>query len=408
MKRLESAREAAMKRLLDNPVRRYAWGSVDALPRLLGVDPDGHPQAELWLGAHERASSRVRGPDGPTRLFDVVRADPLAQLGEPWAARGRMPFLAKVIAIEAPLSLQVHPVAELARRWYAAEEEHGIGQHLGHRSCPDDVGKVEMVWALSPFRALCGFRPCEETAKWLDALDVPALSPTAAALRRRGREALRTEVAALLRVDAPTDLVGQIRDRAGALEHDTVWGDSARVAVELAARYPDDPAVAIALLLRPLVLAPGEAMFVPTGQPHTYLSGTAFELQANSDNVLRAGLTTKHVDVDLLVQALATEADGVAAIAGLRRGDEEVFAPDTDRFALGVLRECSGAEPLAHVPGPQVFFCVDGEFGLDDGTDDLPLRAGESAYVPADHAAPCVRGAGTLLRVTTGRKGSAA
>jgi mannose-6-phosphate isomerase len=392
-----------MRRLVDNPVQRYAWGSLDAIPRLLGVEPDGRPQAELWLGAHERAASRLPGPGGPLSLLDVVRADPLAQLGEEWAAEARMPFLAKVIATAAPLSLQVHPDAERARRWFTCEEAMGLGRDVDKRCCPDEVAKVEMVWALSEFRALCGFREPEETVGWLEALDVAALQQTVQALRRDGREALRSEVARLLRVGAVHDVVAAVRARAGMLQHDRRWAASARVATDLATRYPDDPAVLMALLLRPLLLAPGEAMFVRTGQPHSYLSGAAVEVQANSDNILRAGLTGKHVDVDLLLEALVTSGDGVAAIRGATRGEEEVFAPDTRRFALGVIRGATGDGRLEHVPGPQVFLCVDGEFALHDGADRLSLQAGEPAYVPADSAGVRVRGAGTLLRVTTGR-----
>jgi mannose-6-phosphate isomerase len=395
-----------MRPLLRNPVRRYAWGSVEAIPRLLGEEPDGRPQAELWLGAHERAASQVPAADGPASLLDVVRADPVGQLGEEWAAGGRMPFLAKVIATAAPLSLQVHPDAAHARSWYAEEEARGVPAADDRRSCPDELAKAEMVWALSEFRALCGFREAQETVAWLDALDVAALKPTAEALRRHGDAARRDEVARLLRVESPAEVVRAVRARAGVLVDDPQWAASARTATDLADRYPEDPAVAIALLLRPLVLAPGEAMFVRPGQPHTYLSGTAFEVQANSDNVLRAGLTGKHIEVDLLLQALATTGDGVAAIAGVHRGDEEVFAPDTARFALGVLRRPTGADPLPHVPGPQVFFCVEGRFVLQDGTEELTLREGQAAFVPARSDHLRVHGAGTLLRVTTGRNGS--
>lgn len=395
-----------MMHRLQNPVRGSAWGSLHAIPRLLGVEPDGRPQAELWLGAHERAASRLLDAVDQTSLLDLVRQDPLRQLGPDWAAGGRMPFLAKVIATAAPLSLQVHPDAERAARWFAEEEDRGIGPDMDVRSCPDDVAKVEMVWALSRFRALCGFRSSDENVEWLQALDVAALKPTAEALRRRGAEALRAETARLLRLDAPTDTVAAVRARAGVLEGDPRWDASAAAAVELATRYPADPAVALALLLRPVVLAPGEAMFVRTGQPHSYLSGTAFEVQANSDNVLRAGLTGKHVDTDRLLEALDTTGTGVAGVSGSRQGEEEVFAPGTHRFALGVLRRPAGSEPLARVPGPQVFFCVEGEFWLDDGVQRLRLRRGQSAYVPAATGDLRARGTGVLLRVTTGRAGS--
>jgi mannose-6-phosphate isomerase len=409
-----------MIRRMANPVQRYAWGSVEAIPRLLGVPPDGEPQAELWLGAHERAASWVQGPDGAedsVSLLDVVARDPEGELGGDWSDDGRMPYLAKVIATGAPLSLQVHPDAERARRWYAEEERRGLDPHLETRTCPDDVAKAEMVLALTEFRALCGFRHCDESVDWLEALDVAALKPTAESLRRHGRDALRDEVARLLRLDSPPDAVAAIRARAQVLEHDARWAHSAQVALELATLYPHDPAVALALLLEPLALAPGETMFVRPGQPHCYLSGTAFEVQANSDNVLRAGLTSKHVDVDLLLEALDTTDStgagtgaGVAAITGVHVGDERVFAPDTSRFALSVVRAADGANPLPAVPGPQVLFCLDGEFAAADAlgpeTDhEVVLRRGESAYAPASAGPLRVRGSGRLLRVTTGRAG---
>jgi mannose-6-phosphate isomerase len=392
-----------MMRLVDNPIQRYAWGSVEAIPRLLGVDPDGGPQAELWLGAHERAASRVQSEAGAVSLLDVVRRDPAGHLGPRWQPEGRLPFLAKVIATADPLSLQVHPDAECARRWFSEEEARGVGRTEPHRTCPDAVGKVEMVWALSRFRALCGFRPHRDMLDWLEVLDVDHLRDTARVLRRDGRPALTAEVARLLRSEAAPAAVAALRARAEELAGQPDLARSARVLADLARRYPNDPAVALVPLLRPLVLEPGEAMFVRTGQPHCYLSGTAFEVQANSDNVLRAGLTRKHVDVDQLVQALDTTQDGVAAIAGVHRDDEEVFAPATDRFALAVLRAASGEHALPEVTGPQVYFCVEGEWELDDGVAALGLPSGQSAYVPSRRAAVRVHGAGTLLRVTTGR-----
>jgi mannose-6-phosphate isomerase len=401
-----------MTRRLRNPVRRYAWGSTQAIPRLLGVPPDGQPQAELWLGAHERAASRVAahgadvgaGDDETESLLDVVRRDPHSELGDAWAAGARMPFLAKVVAVAEPLSLQVHPNAERAAEGFAEEEARGVRRDAPRRSFPDDVAKVEMAWALSPFRALCGFRACDQAVAWLQALDVGVLKPTAEALRDHGRAALGPEVSRLLRLTSATETVAEVRARARVLHDDPRWRESAAVAADLAARYPHDPAVCLALLLEPWVLAPGEALVVRPGQPHCYLSGTAFEVQANSDNVLRAGLTGKHVDVDLLLQALDTGADHTgAAITAVRAGAEHVLAPDTDRFALSVLHDTDGAA-LPAVPGPQVFWCVDGPFWLADGTRETRLGDGESVYVSAIDGPPRVRGTGTLLRVTTGRK----
>jgi mannose-6-phosphate isomerase len=393
-----------MRPLVDNPVRRYAWGSVEAIPQLLGTEPDGRPQAEVWFGAHERGTSHLPSDTGTVALLDVVRGDPVGELGPGWAEHRRMPFLAKLVATAEPLSLQVHPDAESAARWYAEEERRGVDQHARERSCPDAAAKDEMVWALSEFDVLCGFRPADDAVAWLDTLDVAGLKPTAEALRLHGRAALAQEVRRLLRLPAPTETVAAIAARTGVLEGHERWADAARVAGDLARRYPDDPAVALALLLQPVRLSPGEAMFVRPGQPHTYLRGTAFEVQANSDNVLRAGLTDKHVDTALVAQALDTTHAGVAALSGAPRGCELVFAPETRWFALSVIRDTgAGAGELPAVPGPQVLLCLDGEFVVAAAGERLVLGRGAPAYLSARTAAVRVQGRGTLLRVTTGR-----
>lgn len=395
-------------RLLTNPVRRYAWGSTEAIPHLLGVQPDGEPQAELWIGAHERASSHLA--EGP--LADVLAAEPERLLGPRWAAAGRLPFLAKVVAVAAPLSLQVHPDGDLAAERYRAEEEAGIDRDSARRSFPDDVAKMEMVYALSSFRALAGFRPVEELTEWLRRLDVAALRPTVDALRARGAAALLSECRRLLTAVDAADMVPQVARRCADLTGDPTWGASAGPVLEIADRYPSDPAVALALLLRPHTLRPGEVLRISPGQPHTYLSGTAFEVQANSDNVLRAGLTDKHVDVPMVLRALRTDLDGVATVAGRTVSCEQVFGPpDPAHFSLSVVAP-GDAPPDASVDakldppsGPQVLCCLDGRFEVADADGTLGLRRGQAAFCGADAGTVAVTGRGTLVRVVAGRAG---
>lgn len=391
-------------KLLDNPVRRCAWGSADAIPRLLGTAADGEPQAELWLGAHERLSSSVRTGDRSVPLGEMVASDPAGCLGAGWAALGRMPFLAKVIAVAQPLSLQVHPGATIAERGYQSENRAGLGRDHPRRNFPDPLAKTEMVFALEPFAVLCGFRPLADMSAWLDALAVPALKPTAEAVRLHGRAALADVTVRLLACPAAAELLADVSARCTSLAADPHWSVSAQVAGDLARRYPDDPAVALALLLEPRVLAPGEAMLVQVGQPHTYLRGTAVEVQANSDNVLRAGLTEKHVDVTALAEALDTGLDPASTVVASRRGCEQVFAPPTPLFALALIEQAAG-DDLPVVPGPQIFCCTDGSFDLADASGGLRLRRGQAAFAAAGDAHVRVRGSGQLLRVSTGRAG---
>ncbi|MPZ94363.1 MAG: mannose-6-phosphate isomerase, class I [Propionibacteriales bacterium] len=389
-------------RRLDNPVRRFAWGSIDVIPKLLGISPDGEPQAELWIGAHERDSSRLDGVD----LAGLVAADPGRYLGARFAGEHRLPFLAKVIAVAEPLSLQVHPDSRLAASGFAAEEAAAVDRDSPLRTYPDDLAKVEMVYAVSPFKALCGFRPVDDLVGWLDVLDLPVLAPTLASVRRSGAAALSAEAERLLTgIDAGA-AVAQIESRCAALADDPDWGWSAAMLGEVARHYPEDAAVSLAVLLQPHLLEPGQCLLVRPGQPHTYLGGTAFEVQANSDNTIRAGLTTKHVDVDLLLTALHTHGvPPVAAVVAYDEGAERVFAPDTPRFALSVVTGPARAPGVAltDVPGPEVYCCLDGGFTVSDDEAGLELRAGQAAFAAADGGAVRVSGRGTLLRVTAGR-----
>lgn len=389
-----------MKRL-DNPVRHYAWGSTDTIPNLIGVPSNGQPYAELWLGANERASSlQVDGVDRVS-LTEVVEAAPAETLGPSWEASRRLPFLAKVLAVREPLSLQVHPPAAATARGFAAEEAAGLDRDDPRRNFPDDVVKAEMVLALSPFVALCGFAAVTETIGWLEELALPPLKPTVEALDRHGASALAGETERLLTTEAGVEAVTLLSARPTGSE-ESGFRERARVAASLAERHPGDPAVAVALLLRPVLLATGGVMAVRPGQLHTYLSGTAFETQANSDNVLRAGLTEKHVDAPAVLDALDGLGDETAALTDRRVGAERVLAPPTRRFALAVIRVAEGAE-LPVVPGPQIFCCINGAFELTDATGTMGLQRGRAAFAAAEHPHVRVTGRGMLLRVTTGR-----
>lgn len=377
---------------LDNTIRPYAWGSTTAIPHLLGVEPSGEPQAEMWMGAHPGAPSRT----GRGTLAEVIEADPERELGARTVARfgPQLPFLLKILAAGAPLSLQVHPDLEQAGRGYADEERRGIPLDAPHRNYKDTNHKPELVCALTEFDGLCGFRAPDRAADLLDALGVAALKPYVDLLRTRPEDAaLREVLTALLTADRE-QMAGTVAEAAAACAR--LGGDHAPYA-DIARHYPDDPGVLAAMLLNHVRLQPGEALFLGAGVPHAYLNGLSVEIMANSDNVLRCGLTPKHVDVPELLRIVRFE----AADPGILRPEagpdgEEVYDTPVDEFRLSryVLSEGTAGRDLT-LDTPQILLCTAGSVRTGEHT----LTPGQSVFVPAGEKTD-VSGAGILFRAT--------
>ncbi|MGW2685757.1 mannose-6-phosphate isomerase, class I [Streptomyces sp. NPDC001414] len=377
---------------LDNTVRPYAWGSPTAIPKLLGVEPSGEPQAEMWMGAHPGAPSRT----GRGTLVEVIDADPKAELGEAAVARfgPRLPFLLKILAAGAPLSLQVHPDLEQAREGYEDEERRGIPVDAPDRNYKDANHKPELICALTEFDGLCGFRTPERAAGLLEALGVDSLKPYVDLLRAQPEEAaLREVLTAVLTADRE-EMAHTVAEAAEACAR--LGGDHAPYA-GLAHHYPGDPGVIAAMLLNHVRLQPGEALFLGAGIPHAYLAGLGVEIMANSDNVLRCGLTPKHVDVPELLRVVRFEAGDPGVLRPEAAPDgEEVYETPIDEFRLSryVLPAGTTAHDLT-LPTPQILLCTAG--AVRAGEEDL--TPGQSVFVPASEKTE-VSGAGTVFRAT--------
>ncbi|WP_060884470.1 mannose-6-phosphate isomerase, class I [Streptomyces caniscabiei] len=377
---------------LDNTVRPYAWGSTTAIPQLLGVAPTGEPQAEMWMGAHPGAPSRTgRGP-----LTEVIDEAPERELGTRTVEKfgPRLPFLLKLLAAGAPLSLQVHPDLEQAREGYEDEERRGIPIDAGHRNYKDANHKPELICALTEFDGLCGFREPLRAAELLAALDVDSLKPYVDLLHAHPEEAaLREVLTAVLGAD-PEEMAHTVTEAAAACAR--LGGDHAPYA-DLAHHYPGDPGVIAAMLLNHVRLQPGEALFLGAGVPHAYLNGLGVEVMANSDNVLRCGLTPKHVDVPELLRVVRFEATDPGVLRPEASPDgEEVYETPIDEFRLSrfVLPEAGAPHDLTRAT-PQILLCTAGSVRAGEHT----LAPGESVFVPADEKAE-VSGPGTLFRAT--------
>jgi mannose-6-phosphate isomerase len=389
---------------LDNPVRRYAWGSDRDIPEFLGIPSDGGPQAELWMGAHPGDSSRIVR-DGATRTLEqVIAADPAGELGPEVARtyRGRLPFLVKILAAARPLSLQVHPDKARAEAAFAAENRSGAAE----RDYLDDNHKPELISALRDgFQALCGFRPVTGTVALLKELAVPELAAYPGRLAGQPEEeALRELVTAIL--TEPDDHSAAIAGVASAGHRVAAgggpWAAAGAAYAVVAEAYPGDPGVLVALLMNHAVLAEGEALFVGAGVPHCYLHGLGAEVMASSDNVLRAGLTSKRVNVPELLAVLDFRPAPLPVLIPVPDGAQEVYPVPVPDFRLARLR--LGADPVGLPESrPQIVLCVAGTVTLRDADGaELALRRGESAYLPASATGVTAAGPGMALRATVG------
>lgn len=370
---------------LTNPVRHYAWGSHVALAAIQGRPaPTREPEAELWMGAHADASSRLTRGGAQRDLAACIAHGPDGELGAAVLSRfgARLPFLLKLLAADRPLSLQVHPSTEQA----AAGD------------WPDPWGKPELLCAVTPFEALCGLRAPEEVLRLLLPLELPEVAA------RVGRDAPGEVVAWLLR--APPEEVATMTDRLRR----TARREAARPGPDrrhydhvarLAAEHPGDPGVLVALLMHHVVLEPGEAVFLGPGTPHSYLRGVGVEIMGSSDNVVRGGLTRKEVDTERFLEVL----DGRAGAAPVLQPSEVAPGVDTypapaKEFRLRRIRLDGRLRLVAH--GPQVLFSLWGEASLSCGGDALTLRGGEAVYAGADNGPVTLEGEAVMFLATPG------
>lgn len=405
---------------LRNTVQRYDWGSTSAIQDLLGLEADGRPAAELWMGAHPLAPSVAVPVDGaggdgerdgegaPSgTLLDLLRAEPVAALGPRVLDTygPRLPFLLKVLAAERALSLQVHPHPHRARAGYNRENREGVPRDSPLRSFHDDQHKPEMVVAVSRFEGLSGFRRPRRILQLLDGLDGDLVARMRAVLAARSteagvREAFTLALHARTEPDVATDLartVASVRARHGA---GTTSPRADATVLALAEQHPGDPGAIVSLMLNRVTLEPGEAMFVPSGHVHAYLSGCAVEVMASSDNVLRAGLTSKLVDVDALLEC-ATCAPGPAARPRVSTDPASgltTYRPPVAEFALRAGEVRPGVAVGLPDAGPRVVLDLAGELVLAAGADgEVLLRQGESVFVPHAAGPLSVRGDGRVV-----------
>ncbi|WP_246126324.1 mannose-6-phosphate isomerase, class I [Nesterenkonia populi] len=391
-----------------NPFRDYAWGSTTAFSRLFGWEAAQTPQAEMWMGAHPTGTSRVETAEGETVGLDALLAERPELLGAAAEQFGQLPFLLKVLAAEKPLSIQAHPTVEQAKAGFEGEESAGIALGSPARCYPDAHHKPELIVALTDFSALTGFRPHADAAEELGRVhalaeergyDDAALTAVISTLTRQlgGRDYAAAldfilasgqeqtaqaaqALAALVQMPAPS------ADRLSAAAWDTLS--------RIAAKFPGDPGIFVALLLNRVDLQPGEGLYLPAGNLHAYLGGAGVEIMANSDNVLRGGLTSKHIDVPALIDVAETEVlDVPNCVPQLVTKGQLAYRPPFEEFELTRFSVESHGDikhrRLENAPG--ILLCTGGKLTVladqpSEGPGHLSLKPGESVFIPAGEA----------------------
>lgn len=398
-----------MHRLV-NAVKPYAWGSRTSIAELRGLpSPSAGPEAELWMGAHPSAPSRVVVEGQEQSLDACILQSPETELGhESLGAFGpKLPFLLKVLAAAAPLSLQAHPTQAQARAGFAAENALGLALDAPTRSYKDDNHKPEVLCALSPFWALSGFRRPAQIAELFRALDVPGLMPFVHVLEGDlvDPAKLRSVFLGLFRHAAPGDLarsvvasaVGQRAQLAlGGFGAESEWTE------RLGRDYPGDVGVVVALLLNLVRLSPGQALFLDAGNLHAYLEGTGIELMASSDNVLRGGLTVKHIDVNGLAEVLDFTPNGVPRASRVATPSGAIEYRTSAREFLLTRIDVHGACAASTRPGPQILLVTRGSVRANRGADSMTIERGDSVYLAHSDEALVLEGEGTVFRASTG------
>ena len=395
---------------LENTVKSYSWGHSRSIPDFLGwTDHDGSPVAELWMGAHPSSPSILAGENQP--LHEAIAGSPADWLGSDVRdAYGRLPYLYKLLAAGQSLSIQAHPDKAAAEEGFAREERNGMPLSHPRRNYKDDNHKPEILMALTPFSGMIGFRQPSAILAAFEELEVglPAfMASLAGKLKSNDADALKPFLRGLLTLEGgeKDQLLESALKNTSRSAESSCWDELQRLWVpRLAQQFPADIGALSPLFLNLVTIAPGEALYQPARVLHAYLDGFGVELMANSDNVLRGGLTPKNVDVDELTSVLDFEPSvpEVLKPRETRTGGLTTFQIPTREFSLSL----AAAGEDTFIPegfGPAIVLCIEGQVTLSDDTETLTLQRGESAMIPWKAPRIALKGHGRAALAGVGR-----
>ncbi|ETJ97000.1 mannose-6-phosphate isomerase, class I [Propionimicrobium sp. BV2F7] len=389
-------------------IRHYDWGSTDFIANLLGNPVTDQPDAEYWLGTHPSSPTQIT-VDGKTSDLRTYLANNPGLLGNKIRDEfgNELPYLVKILSASVPLSLQAHPNADDAKAGFERENASGIPIDDPRRTFKDPRPKPELIVALTPFDALVGFRdPAESYRLFNEICRIPELDSVIGPLEhRRGSAALEEVFLDALSIDEKRKwIVNEVVS--AAIKHVAdagKVGEFARTTVMLDEHFPGDPSLLAALLLNRRHLKPGEALHVSPGTMHAYLNGSGVEVMASSDNVLRGGLTHKHIDVDALVQVVTFKSDPAKVLAPsyVREGVETYDYPDSS-YCVWRINPNGLAIELPAISSARILLAIDGSMLLTSGEDQTRLDKGQAVFIAANEEVKAV-GEGCAFLTSIGK-----
>jgi len=387
---------------LENIIQDYAWGDKNALNELFGIkNPDNKPQAEIWMGAHPKAPSIVVDGDKRVSLIDFVSENPEAVLGKQVSSdfAGKLPFLYKVLSAGEPLSIQSHPTLEQAKAGFAKDNEAGIELTAFNRNYKDDNHKPELICALTPFKAMNGFREISEIIALFEELNLSSVSGALELFKSAPtKEGLKTFYTWMMSLDEESvktltaEAISACESKKGNPAFETL--------LFLNTFYSNDIGIMCAIMLNVVELEPGEAMYLDAGELHAYIQGTGMEIMANSDNVLRGGLTPKFVDVPELLSTLSFNSGKVTILTpqATATAGESIYPTPVPEFDFSVINVSGDSYESTTDRTVEILFCGEGEGVITAGGVETKLAPGKSYLVPASVASYTITGDVTVFK----------
>ncbi|WP_394150100.1 mannose-6-phosphate isomerase, class I [Vibrio maritimus] len=387
---------------LSNDIKHYAWGSKTSITELFGIEnPKNEPQAEIWMGAHANGSSVLE--DSGSSLADYIASDKQKALGDYTTNRfGELPYLFKVLAAETPLSIQVHPNKYKSELGFERENAQGIPLDAANRNYKDPNHKPELVYALTFYKAMNGFRPIEDIVRLFETIGIDALEPQVTALANNqtsdGLKRFFTEIMSISgdnKQQALQELYAAYERPAKSL----MVREALSYSQSFSQHYANDIGLFAPLMLNTVELAPGEAMFLHAETPHAYVEGTGLEIMASSDNVLRAGLTPKYIDVPELIDNVKFQPIKPEDIRlnPVNKSGRLSYPIPVDDFGFDIIQSNQEVQ-RQYLRSAEILFCVEGEVTVSSSDNQVVLKPGESVFISNDSAHYQYQGNGVLAR----------